>query len=105
MPTIGVPSAAAMCVGPVSPDTINAAPRASATRSAIVVFGDTIAAPSAPAATAAASDSSHGPHSTTDLNPCLARSSAAIAASRSGGQRLFGHAAPGFKSAYGPPAS
>ena len=36
-----------MCVGPVSPDTITAAPRASATRSAIVVFGDSIAAPPA----------------------------------------------------------
>ena len=32
--------AAAMCVGPVSPDTITAAPRASATTSAIVVCGD-----------------------------------------------------------------
>ena len=30
MPTIGVPTAEAMCVGPVSPDTITAAPRASA---------------------------------------------------------------------------
>ena len=39
--------AAAMCVGPVSPDTISAAPRASATRSAIVVCGDSSAAPSA----------------------------------------------------------
>ncbi len=41
------PTAAAMCVGPVSPDTISAAPRASATRSAIVVCGDSIAAPPA----------------------------------------------------------
>ena len=45
MPTIGVPTAAAMCVGPVSPDTISAAPRASATRSAIVVGGASTAAP------------------------------------------------------------
>ena len=35
-PTIGVPTAAAMCIGPVSPDTISARARASATRSAIV---------------------------------------------------------------------
>ena len=39
-PTIGVPTAAPMCVGPVSPDTITAAPRASATMSAIDVCGE-----------------------------------------------------------------
>ena len=74
MPTIGVPTAAAMCVGPVSPDTISAAPRASATRSAIVVCGDMIAAPSARRDDLAASASSPGPHSTTDISPCRARS-------------------------------
>jgi hypothetical protein len=45
MPTIGVPTAAAICVGPVSPDTMTSAPRASATMSAMEVSGVSTAAP------------------------------------------------------------
>ena len=100
--TIGVPTAAATCVGPVSPDTISDAPRASATRSAIVVGGVSAAAPSDAATTARASASSPGPQSTTDARRCRSRNARATAPSRSGGHRLLGQAAPGLSSAYLP---
>src|SRR5262245_22989528 len=100
MPTTGVPTADAMWVGPVSPDTITAAPRVSAITPPIVVFGDATAAPSAAAAVSVASHSSPGPHRMTDIRPRRFRSSAASAANLSGGHRLFGHAAPGFRSTY-----
>src|SRR5712691_9919622 len=99
IPTIGVPTAAATCVGPVSPETINAAPRASATKSAIDVRGESIAAPLAAATTSSARDCSPGPHSTTDATRCRLASDPATAAKREGGHRLLGHAAPGFNSA------
>ena len=46
MPTTGVPTAAAMCIGPVSPEIMSAAAFVSDTRSATVVAGDTAAVPS-----------------------------------------------------------
>ena len=71
MPTIGVPTAAAMCIGPVSPDTISARRAASATRSAIVGRRREHARRRpTPSTTASASASSPGPHSTTDSSPC-----------------------------------
>ena len=100
--TIGVPTAAAMCSGPVSPDTTSAAARASATQ-----VGDrrsrgaSTAAPADAATTAAASASSPGPQSTTGVSPHASRRNAASSPNRSGGQRLFGHAAPGLSSANG----
>src|SRR5690242_17992736 len=87
-PTTGVPTADAMWVGPVSPDTISEAPRASATISATLVCGDTNAAPEAAAATSAASACSPGPHNTTDRGPMRSRMPAASAPNLEGGQRL-----------------
>ena len=68
------------------------------------------AAPAAPAASAAtkpapaattsrAMSSSPGPQITMDDQPRVSRSMRAIAPNRSGGHRLFGHAAPGFSTA------
>jgi hypothetical protein len=94
--TIGVATAPAMCSGPVSPEMISRALRARPTRSLIVVGGDNSAAPEDAAMTAAASDSSPGPHNTTDARPSSCRIAAATAPNRSGGQRLFGQAAPGL---------
>ena len=74
--------------------------RASATRSAIVVCGDTIAAPSAPATTSVGQRLLAGPPQHDRRQPVPRRAARdAIAASRAGGQRLFGHAAPGLSSA------
>src|SRR5262245_60264558 len=97
MPTIGVPTAAAMCAGPVSPETYSDAPRASATTSAIVVFGESAAAPDEPSTASCAIASSPGPHVITDIRPWRARISAASAPKRAGIQRLLGHAAPGLR--------
>ena len=81
MPTIGVPTAAAMCVGPVSPDTITR--RAARQRDEI---GDrrlrrqhrrAVRAPRRPRRRASRSP---GPHSTTDISPCRSRSAAATRA-------------------------
>jgi hypothetical protein len=58
-----------MCIGPVSPETINAADLISDTRSAIVVGGETAAVLSEAEATAAAIGSSPGPHNTIDRRP------------------------------------
>ena len=95
-PTTGVPTAAARCSGPVSPEIITRAPLAIPNTSLLVVGGATSAAPPAAAATDAASDSSRGPHSTSDRRPCDTARAAATAPKRAGGQRLFGHAAPGL---------
>src|SRR3954470_3309903 len=99
MPTMGVPTAAAMWAGPVSPETKSAAPRASATRSAMDVRGDSTAVQPDEATTARASDSSPGPQSTTDVTPGTECRAEATRPSRDGGHRLVGHAAPGFNTA------
>ena len=57
------------------------------------------AAPLDARTTACASASSPGPHSTTDGRPRTSRRNAATSPNRAGGQRLFGHAAPGLISA------
>src|SRR5262245_51101275 len=103
MPTIGAPTALAMCAGPVSPVTKSDAPRANATTSAIEVGGSIAAAPQEPSATSRASASSPGPQSTTDGRPWIARSADVIVANRDGIHRLFGHAAPTLMTAYRPP--
>src|SRR6185295_4223354 len=95
-PTAGVPTAAAICSGPVSPDTISRAPFAIDAMSVIVVRGAILAAPRDAATTDAATDSSRGPHNTIDGIPMRSRIAAASAPNRSGGHRLFGHAAPGL---------
>ena len=63
-PTMGAPTAAARCSGPVSPDTISRAPRASASTSPIRVGGASRAAPADAATTSRARSSSCGPQST-----------------------------------------
>ena len=68
--TTGVPTAAAMCVGPVSPDTRSFAARESATRSVSCVRGASVAAPDDALTIARARSSSPGPHSAMDRNPC-----------------------------------
>jgi hypothetical protein len=95
--TIGVPTAPAMCSGPVSPDTISAALRAMPTRSVIVVGGATSALAEEAATTADASACSPGPQSTTERRPASRVNIDASAPKRSGGHRLFGHAAPGLR--------
>src|SRR6185295_8746665 len=97
MPTIGVPTAAAICAGPVSPETYSDAPRARAATSAIVVFGESTAAPDGCSTTARAIASSPGPHVTTELRPWRARIPAASAPKRAGIHRLFDQAAPGLR--------
>ena len=52
--------------------------------------------------TASASRSSPGPHSTTGVSPHASRRNDASSPKRSGGQRLFGHAAPALISAKRP---
>src|SRR5262245_8249313 len=95
-PMAGAPTAAAICSGPVSPDTINRALRAIDAMSVIVVRGAIVAAPRDAATTDAASGSSLGPHSTIDATPIRSRIAAASAPNRSAGHRLLGHAAPGL---------
>src|SRR5262249_42873034 len=94
-----------MCVGPVSPETMTPAPRASATTSATHVWGERKAPPPAVATTSCARSYSPGPQSTTDFRFRRARSAMASAPSLGGGQRLLGHAAPGLSSTYEPPAA
>src|SRR4051812_27886456 len=102
MLTVGVPTAVAMCNGPVSPDTTSAASRATATMSVIVVGGASDADPDDAATTSRASASSPGPHNTTGVTPHTSRTNEAISPKRCAGQRLFGHAAPGLINANGP---
>ena len=64
-------------------------------------MGASAAAPSAAATTARARSSSPGPQATIDVHPWRARRWRATAPKRSGGQRLFGHAAPGLITANG----
>src|SRR5678815_1079257 len=64
--TSGVPTAAAMCSGPVSPEIRMRAGLAIANRSAIDVAGAGSAAPSEAAETCCASGFSLGPQSTTE---------------------------------------
>src|SRR6185503_3810639 len=94
--TIGVPTAPAMCSGPVSPDTMRLALFAIARMSVMLVAGACSAAPLDEATTADAAASSPGPHSTTDRRPRRSRIAAASAPKRAAGHRLFDHAAPGL---------
>src|SRR5262245_31373067 len=105
MPTIGVPTAPAMCAGPVSPVTKSDAPRARAAMSAIDVGGSGVAAPDEAAAASRASGSSPGPQRTTEESPCAARRAAATAPNRDGSHRLLGQAAPTLMTAYRPPVA
>src|SRR5580765_4140145 len=105
MPTIGVPTAPAMCAGPVSPVTKSDAPRASAAMSPIDVGGSDVAAPDDPAAASRASGSSPGPQRTTDGSPCEARRADATIPNRAGSHRLLGQAAPTLITAYRPPVA
>ncbi len=104
-PTTGVPIAAAMCSGPVSPDTTSAASRISTARSETDVAGAAVAAPDDARATASASSRSDGPQVTSDGRPRRSRNDAARAPNRSAGQRLFGHAAPGLSTMKPPRAA
>ena len=103
----GVPIAAAMCNGPVSPETTTAASRSSTARSATVVAGASFAAPPEDATTDSASSRSDGPQVINDRSRVRRNSAAATAPNRSAGHRLFGHAAPGFNTMNlpGPPAA
>ena len=99
---MGVPTAAARWSGPVSPDTMSRAPRASASTSPIRVGGAGRAAPPDASATARARSPSAGPHSTSDGEPVaisqprgdLAETARRPALVRPRGARI--------KSAYGP---
>src|SRR5215204_952279 len=92
--TMGVPTADAICNGPVSPEIISDAPRQSSTTSARRVGGATRADPADASATTVASASSPGPHSTNGTYPLTSRRNAATSPKCSGIHRLFGQAAP-----------
>src|SRR5262245_31028698 len=89
-----------MCSGPVSPATTSEASRISTARSETDVAGAAVAAPDDAATTASASARSDGPQVTSERKPECSRNRAASAPKRSGGQRLFGHAAPGLITTY-----
>ena len=96
-PTSGVPIAAAMCSGPVSPDTTSAASRISTARS------DNrrrrrrrSRRRRTRVTTARRARARMVPRSPAIAARCDRCSAAASAPNRSGGQRLFGHAAPGL---------
>ena len=69
-----------------------------------MVCGETAAAPLEAVTTFCASCSSPGPHSTSDRRPWRFARPRATSAKYTGGQRLFGHAAPGLMMANGAPS-
>src|SRR5436309_2732317 len=97
-PTMGVPRAAAMWVGPVSPEITSAAPRRSAMRSPIDVLGERSAVPDDARTTSSASDSSPGPQVTIDRRLYRVSIARATSPNRAAGHRLLGQAAPGLSS-------
>ena len=105
---MGVPTAAARCTGPVSPETTSSrAPRASASTSPMPCRRRGLRRAArrlddrrGPAAR------SPGPTARATRGRAFSRAAAASSPNRSGGHRLFGQPAPGFSTAYGatPPA-
>src|SRR5690606_3328136 len=101
--TMGVPTAAAICSGPVSPETISDARRQIATRSGSDVSGARCATPPDDSMTASAIARSPGPHSTNGTSPRTSLKNDASSPNRSEYHRLLGQAAPGFSRAIGAP--
>src|SRR4029453_1536614 len=93
-------TAAAIWRGPVSPEIASAADCISAARSETDVGGAGVAAPPDACDTASARARSFGPHVTSECSPARSRRAFATAPKRSGGQHLFGHAAPGLITMY-----
>src|SRR5712671_2116399 len=94
---VGVPTATARCIGPVSEPTNSAACRQSAACCIIVVGGANWACPPLLAMIVSASGSSVvSPQAATHATPCISPRCRASAPYRSAGQIFDGQPAPGF---------